>query len=631
MRHLLRASYWIPLVAGLLALLTTGLLHRVLSAPELKLSNYLMRTVSPNRPDPRIILAGIDEKTIEQGKFNRPTHAQVLANLRDAGVTAVFYDVIFDEPRGDDIDNNLADALAYGDFAVVAGVLTRENSKIVYAPLIEPIEAVAQARLASIGIINSEQTDNQVSLAMVAVDIDGKHYPSAALAMLARINSQVSEDIEYRPEEGFLLVLPSIVPVELTPPYQPDEDPPETRYYKKLIVFHEPATGPGHTPGPATYPLLSYARLSDLDDPIFGQLRGAIVIVGDNTTGPTDLYQTPLGSMKGFEIHAQILDNLLNNVHIRKMPPLYQSINTAMLPLMLALISLVVRRAGRVVLLQLFFWVLYMGVNVLAFRMGSWFNMVEIGLTGLLTIGNTQLFRLMLWLKLLDRFIPKEVVNELLAAGKVADRSEIATVMVTDIRGYTTLSESRTPTEVLRMLNDYHTRTVAIYDRWGGRALTYQGDAQIVCFRRNRRHKDPAGSAIKAALEMQQSVDLLREQWGIGSRKEFDVGAAVCTGPVTIGEIGTGREAEFTVIGETVRLAHKVQSLSQLLSSNVLIDDFTMVSSKARLETVAFHDQVIEGVEEPTTVYRVIRADDITGTTAPDATGPSGPPAPGGG
>ncbi|MCE7871554.1 CHASE2 domain-containing protein [bacterium CPR1] len=351
-------------------------------------------------------------------------------------------------------------------------------------------------------------------------------------------------------------------------------------------------------------PVIPYHELIDPDSPALKAVKGAVVIVGDNTDGETDLYPTPVGPMKGFEIHAQILNTLLTGPYARVLPEWVQGLLSYLLNLAIAMAILRSRSKWTALFSSVALLGALLGVYGALFSLGRQTGIA--GTTGgyLTTLVLAITARLLLTAQVLQRFIPPEVVSAVMAAGSARPRNEIATIIVTDIRGYTTLSETRTPVQILTLLNEYHSVTVAIYERHGGRALTYQGDAQIIAFL-HKKQLNPSAAAIRAAYEMQKAVDILRERWGIFNRSEFDVGAAVCTGPLTIGEIGTtgsGR-AEYTVIGETVRMAHKIQSLSQILRCNVLMDEASFHASKLSMHVDEFKDRQLEGMDIPVTLY----------------------------
>ena len=180
-----------------------------------------------------------------------------------------------------------------------------------------------------------------------------------------------------------------------------------------------------------------------------------------------------------------------------------------------------------------------------------------------------------------------------------------STVIVSDIRGYTTLSESKTPTEILQMLNEYHSVTVEIFQKYGGNVLTFQGDAQLIVFGYPKKLKDPVGQAVKATVEVMSAIGVLRTKWGIDDPSKFDVGAGICSGVVYIGDIGSTEQANYTVIGEVVRTSHKVQSMSDKLEGNVLMDEASWERCKDKPQATAIPDVQLEGFPDKKTIYRV--------------------------
>ncbi len=180
--------------------------------------------------------------------------------------------------------------------------------------------------------------------------------------------------------------------------------------------------------------------------------------------------------------------------------------------------------------------------------------------------------------------------------------------MLTDIRGYTTLSEGRSAVAMLDVLNEYHRRTVSCYERHGGQALTYQGDAQIVVFGVFGRPENPARDAVAAALELQSICDKLREEWGIEKREDFDVGAGLCTGEVEVGFLGGQTNRQYSVVGETVRKSHKVQSLSDELSAPVILDQETFDACRGAVDVDDLGMVQPKGLPHEIRLYRAKKA-----------------------
>jgi adenylate cyclase len=247
-------------------------------------------------------------------------------------------------------------------------------------------------------------------------------------------------------------------------------------------------------------------------------------------------------------------------------------------------------------------------------RSGYFLNLTRLYISLCITLLWPSFWRFELSRRMLRTFIPEIVANQLLATGKALEGQVQATVIVTDIRGYTTLSESKTPRQILTMLNEYHTVTVSIFEKYKGHVLNYQGDAQIVIFGYPRPLRDAPSAAVAAALKTAGAVNDLRRRWGITDKANFDVGCGICTGPVAVGELGAeGIQSEYTVIGETVRLCHKVQSLSTKLEGNVLMDEATYQACKEKPVVKEFVGVQLEGIAYPVTIYRAESA-----TVAPE-------------
>lgn len=598
----------------LLALLAWGIAHlSLLDANEDKAYDLVVRHLNLGTRDPRILLAGIDDKTYKQGLFNREAHAQFLLNMKEHGAAAVFLDIEFDTPKEGAVDQQLAESVADNGRVVLATVLGLSEVEtdrgivrmLCRQPLIDFLEQCFEQHWAWPGLINTfpdfDGAIRKAPIAMRSADLD-LPWPSPALSLDALVNGLYLKDLEFQPDRGQVVVPPLAIPAahasSLDPAGQGGRE-----LYMLPIVFLPPATGPGARQDGSSFPVIAYDQLLDPTSKELDRVKGAIVLVGDNSSGDTDLYQTPVGLMKGVEIHAQTLNTLLNGPYLRYAPDWVNDLYTLVFCLALTLTVMRARDKWGVGLFSLLLLALQVGVYLFSLRQGWILTVVDPLLGSFLAIIFAMLARLVMTASVLERYVPPEVVTAMLAAGRSRPRVGEYTIIVSDIRGYTTLSEGKTPVELLRMLNEYHSVTVAIYEKHGGRALTYQGDAQIIAFA-NHGRKNSAVGAIRAAEEMQTALHSLRLHWGLLNQTDFDVGAAVCTGPVTLGEIGTtgsGR-AEYTVIGQTVRRAHKIQGLSQELGCTVLLDEETLKASTLSLHLESFQ-RTLEGSTEPSTIY----------------------------
>lgn len=560
------------------------------------------RELRRQHTDPNIVIAGIEDATFDSGHFNRAVHAQVIKNLSKAGARVIFYDVEFDEARAPEVDQALCKSVEEANRCVLAAAYRKNATSLVAPALIPGLEKVIRLGRARRGLINIDSNAVQKE-AMLMIIVDGEPFLSAATAIAAQLSHLSPSDVKLTADR--LLVSPLSFPVN-----QSEENSGEQiiRTVRATTVYSPPVTGPdaGKNRG---YTVVPYESLIDPASPVLASLAGRIVMIGDNRRGDADIISTPVGKMKGIEVHAQILDTILNGPWLENARPgtrLYwpDVVGGWLLCACLSQLLWRQRTPGRMLVVQLLFASLTLeGYQVLGER-GYILNIPLLGAELLATFVACGVLRFALTSKALATLIPKEIAHQLMRTGKSEVVRKEATVIVTDIRGYTSLSESKTPRQILEMLNEYHTETVSIFERHQGSVLNYQGDAQIVLFGYPKKLKDPARSAVLAALETSEAIERLRKRWNLSEEQTFDVGAGVCTGLVVIGELGSSSmQAEYTVIGETVRRCHKVQSMSNKLHSNVLVDQQTVDAClvKPPLEQRGLTE--LDGLKEPVMLY----------------------------
>lgn len=552
--------------------------------------DFVHRTVGLVDADPRIIIFGIDESSTADarlGRFpwNRGVYAKIINNLKDSGHEALFLDIMFKRARKDDPegDAEFAEALRNSPRTVLAGALYRNETFRFADPLLFPaVDSELMRERHQIGLIHvARGNDGMARHAFLTAQETASHdsgeahlrkiYPSAAAAMLLKPGDRLGfEDERSKVRLGDLVV-----------PAHIDDDGKST----VIVRFGPASTSNGLPPQPNSYKLVSVNRLLDPNDSIFDELDGKYLLIGQNlTTGDLnniDRINTVVGEIKGVEVHARLLDCLLNENYLRPMPwgdrlTLYLLVSGLTLLILTRYRhakSYVPMLVGLAASVSLFEMILFLTAGIVTEFVTPLVFMAIVCVSVLVS-------RYILTYRALTMVIPAEVATELLYHHSTQDRRQEATILLTDIRGYTTLSEGRTAVAMLDVLNEYHKRTVACYERYGGQALTYQGDAQIVVFGVFGNRKNPAADGVAAALGLQAICDQLREEWGIESRDDFDVGAGLCTGEVEVGLLGGGTNMQYSVVGETVRKAHKVQSLSADLEAPVILDEETYQATK---------------------------------------------------
>ncbi|HEX8205316.1 MAG TPA: adenylate/guanylate cyclase domain-containing protein [Solirubrobacteraceae bacterium] len=168
-------------------------------------------------------------------------------------------------------------------------------------------------------------------------------------------------------------------------------------------------------------------------------------------------------------------------------------------------------------------------------------------------------------------FVDPQVVERVLSEGttKLEGEEVDVTVIFVDIRGFTTLAERAGAEEVVQRLNDFYGRVVPVLERHGGHANKFVGDGLLGVFGAPQRFGDHADRAVLASLDILRTV---REAYGDGGLR---IGIGVNSGRVLAGTIGGGGHVEFTVIGDAVNTAYRVEELTRLTGDDVLVTEAT--------------------------------------------------------
>src|SRR5512134_1603602 len=200
-----------------------------------------------------------------------------------------------------------------------------------------------------------------------------------------------------------------------------------------------------------------------------------------------------------------------------------------------------------------------------------------------------------------SRFVNPYVVRKLLERGGLEGegRTREVTLLFSDIRGFTTLSETRPPEEVVAILNRYFTLQVEVIFRHGGSLDKFIGDAIMAFWGAPLDDPDHAKHAVACALDMADTLLAFRAELG----GDFDVGIGVHSGPAVVGLIGSEKRREYTSIGDTVNLASRIEGLTKDAGRRILVSRETMRQCADAFDFVSCGTYPVKGRAQPVELF----------------------------
>jgi adenylate cyclase len=205
------------------------------------------------------------------------------------------------------------------------------------------------------------------------------------------------------------------------------------------------------------------------------------------------------------------------------------------------------------------------------------------------------------------RYVAREVVEEILKDPEhlvlTGERRE-ATVLFCDIRGFTPLSERMSPEDVVSLLNEFYTLMIETVFKHDGTLDKFLGDAVMAVFGAPIAHPDHAVRAVRTAIAMQQGITALNEARARVGKERIQVGIGVSVGEVVAGTVGSGERMEYTVIGDSVNLASRLEANAK--PGRILISGRTYDKVRNLVEVVALGPIKVKGKEEQVDVYELV-------------------------
>ena len=352
-----------------------------------------------------------------------------------------------------------------------------------------------------------------------------------------------------------------------------------------------------------SFPTVSFGDVYDGKIPP-SFFKNKIVLIGATAPSLQDLHPTPTDpSMSGVEIQANAINTILRGFPLSAAPGWLNILLVIVLGLAVPLASLrigPVMSVGLAVLLGVVFAV----VVQLAFDGGTILSFVyPLGALILAGIGSlavqlvTEAFERIRTRDLFSRFVPENVVDELLASSdglRLGGVQRAGTVMFTDLRGFTSFAESLSPSQVIDVLNHYLSEMSDAILNHGGTLVAYMGDGIFAVFGAPLEMDDHADRALATAREMLE-VRLPRfNQWihdaGLGDG--FRMGIGLNSGNVMSGHVGSERRVEYAAVGDTTNTASRIEGMTKGTPHMLLLSDSTREALSDKGEDLVFVNEV---------------------------------------
>lgn len=634
---------------GLVAALLVLVVHRSLDVVELKTYDWRMnRTARPESASPDIALVTIDEYSLRNLQSNagrwpwpRAVHSMLIDYLAKAPAKLIAYDVDFadaDTRRGFDFGADTWSG-AESDKALVDSVKAAGNVLLLADATYEAEAGETRGipdqgfRISGPGVVERKVIfppfgalgASAVALGhnLFILDADGplRHtvpfvrsgsiaLPSLGLAAALRVLKVDPATVRLR--DGMLYVGNRVMPLE-----------PRSDFLWGLINFHGPALL--DDPKKHTYPTYSFYDLEysleqilagvkpNIDPSVFAN---KVVFVGVTATGLYDVFETPFshGKMPGIQVHAAVADDVVSGRFMRPVNDAVRVATTIAAALIVGVVATTLP-AWWATGIATIVVVGFVGAATRAFAAGTWINIVQPSIAMAVALFAGVAYQYFVEgrekraiKRLFGRYVSRDVYQQLVdnpALARLGGERREMTVLFSDIRGFTTVSEQSQPEAIVHLLNEYLTEMVAIVFRHHGTVDKFIGDAVMALFSAPIEDPDHANHAVDAALEMIGALRLLNERWAARGRPKIDIGIGINTGPMIAGNIGSEQIMSYTVIGDAVNLASRLESLNKEYGTRIIISDATRSRLTKAFSLRPLGDVVVKGKSQPVAVFEV--------------------------
>ncbi|MFH0788988.1 MAG: CHASE2 domain-containing protein [Pseudomonadota bacterium] len=557
-----------------------------------------------------IVIVAIDEKSLQgigRWPWTRDKMARLVQQLSGAGAEMVVFDLFFSEPEAhdrifgkamDQAGNVVLPLVFFFDKSsgpmenpdvlstAISSIQNPERFShtrpITAKGILMPVpELLAEAM--GLGHINMiPDRDGTLRWEVMVLAYQGTLYPSLDLLTAALYLGIPLNQIKVKATEGIRLGASRFIPTD--------------RFGRALIHYY----GPGrHFEYLSAYDMITGGFSPE-------KVRGKIVLVGAEAIGIADLTVTPFSpAALGVEKHANMIASILENRFLRKNP---LGLDLTLLILSGGIFSLIIYRfkaLGGALTTLVFLGLIFSAGYALFVQKGLWISTAYPAVNIFLIFISQTAYSYAVEERyarkirsMFSSYVTERVVSELIRNPHLAEvggaRREI-TILFSDIRGFTAFSEKHPPEEVVGILNEFLGAMTEVIFKWEGTLDKFVGDAIMAFWGAPLEQKNHAELALRCALNMKQRLRELQEHWD-GGKPILEAGIGLNSGEVLVGNIGVeGKKMDYTVIGDHVNLASRVESLTRSYYADLLITRFTLEKVETLIKTSALGHLSLRG------------------------------------
>ena len=333
-----------------------------------------------------------------------------------------------------------------------------------------------------------------------------------------------------------------------------------------------------------------YSIVDVLNDRVdVAELKGKIVLVGTTAPGLLDLRATPVDPVyPGVEVHANLIAGMLDE-NIKQRPPYVLGAEFTLLLISGLALALLLPFLGPAVsmLVTVLTLLLVVTTNIAVFHYGHLVLPLASGFVMIVSLfmlnmaygffiearGMRQIT------SLFGQYVPPELVDEMARNPEqfnMAPRAEELSVLFSDVRGFTTISEALSPEDLSHYINEYlTTMSLAIRERHRGTLDKYIGDAIMAFWGAPVADAEHAKNAVMAALDMQSEAKILNEKFKAKGWPTFKIGIGVNSGTMRVGDMGSKIRKAYTVMGDAVNLGSRLEGITKQYGADIIIGEAT--------------------------------------------------------